>query len=152
MHILPLKLSATIIERSTCCAREPPRSPTPTCGPGGPAHVAAIGILARRNRYQAELLAAQLQRAPLGQASIAQAQGVPAALRCRRDALELLRADAAHHNRRLSEVVRQAAGGSSTADELSRVRSLQARNAEGWKGPTETRVAHPHPAPERDGL
>jgi len=66
VHVLPLKLSAKIIERPTCCACEPPRSATPTSSRRPTACRPRCGVAVD-------------------------------------DVFALLRADARHHNRRLSE-------------------------------------------------
>ena len=86
------------------------------------ADAATIGILAQRSIHQSDLLTVQLQNALNSRVIIEQAKGV---LSERRkitvdEAFTLLRGHARSANRHLSELAREVAEGSSTAEDLLR--------------------------------
>ena len=121
VHALPLRLRETVIGALNLFSAQS-RVLTEDDVRAGQAlaDVATIGILAQRSLHQAELLAAQLQRALNSRIVIEQAKGV---LSERRrisvdEAFTLLREHARANNLRLSDVARDVAEGSAAASEL----------------------------------
>jgi transcriptional regulator with GAF, ATPase, and Fis domain len=123
VHALPLRLRTTTIGAlNLFCAGPGPLTDEDVRTGQALADVATIGILAQRSLYQAELLTTQLQNALTSRVIIEQAKGV---LSERRkitvdEAFTLLRSHARSANRHLSDLAREVAEGSSTAEDLLR--------------------------------
>jgi transcriptional regulator with GAF, ATPase, and Fis domain len=123
VHALPLRLRTTVIGAlNLFCARPGVLSRADVRTSQALADVATIGILAQRSAHQAELLAAQLQRALTSRVIIEQAKGILAERRqiTVDQAFVLLRNHARADHLPLSELARDVAEGSSTASELLR--------------------------------
>ena len=123
VHALPLRLRATTIGAlNLFCAGPGPLTDEDVRTGQALADVATIGILAQRSLYQSELLTAQLQNALTSRVIIEQAKGV---LSERRkitvdQAFDLLRSHARSANRHLSDLAREVAEGSNSAEDLLR--------------------------------
>lgn len=121
VHALPLRLRETIIGALNLFSADNHVLADDDARAGQAlADVATIGILAQRGLHQAELLAAQLQSALTSRVTIEQAKGVLAE-RCSisvDEAFEMLRGYARRRNRRLSDVAREVAEGSTSASDL----------------------------------
>jgi transcriptional regulator with GAF, ATPase, and Fis domain len=139
VHALPLRLRATTIGAlNLFCAGSGPLTDEDVRTGQALADVATIGILAQRSLYQSELLSAQLQNALTSRITIEQAKGVLAERHkiTVDEAFTLLRGHARSANRHLSDLAREVAEGSSTAedllrgpDQISRPSDSQARSA-----------------------
>lgn len=126
VHALPLRLRTTVIGAlNLFCARAGALSEANARTGQALADVAAIGILAQRSIYQAELLTTQLQNALTSRVTIEQAKGVLAErLQITIDeAFELLRSHARSHNLPLSQLAGEVARGSTTVGDLLRARA-----------------------------
>jgi transcriptional regulator with GAF, ATPase, and Fis domain len=123
VHALPLRLRTTTIGAlNLFCANPGPLVDEDVRTGQALADVATIGILAQRGLHQAGLLTTQLQNALTSRVIIEQAKGV---LSERRkitvdEAFTLLRSHARSANRHLSDLAREVAEGSTTAEDLLR--------------------------------
>lgn len=123
VHALPLRLRATVIGALNLFSAHPgPLSDADARTGQALADVATIGILSQRTIHQAELLAAQLQRALNSRVTIEQAKGVLAERRgiTVDAAFALLRAHARNHNLRLSDLAQDVARRSAAAVAIQR--------------------------------